>query len=408
MRSLIPIKPARQSRLAFDRSQRRYDIDNRLHVADCNLSKAMVCPYYGREIPDAAALGLDATKIYQLLRDPTELAKAAPTFANVPLLIEHVIHSADAPQQDATVGVVGSDVRFEAPYLKASLGVWTQEAIYLIESKQQEQLSCGYRYRADMTPGTYEGAPYDGVMRDLVANHVALVSQGRAGPDVFVADSLEPPMKHAALIARLKPFLATDAKEDALDAEIDKLKADETKAAKDKAAKDESYYGMTKEQWDKLTPGEQDAVVEEWANTDAKAKDKAAKDVKAAKDKAAKDALSDPPAKDAAITMDAMNVAIAAATTKAVTEAVARTNALHKARALVAPVVGTVAFDSAEETLAFGLKHLGVDTAGLHVSAYEPLFAKILEARAVKAPPRLATDSAAVLAFPSLSRIKIA
>lgn len=379
----------------------------------------MVCPYYGREIPEAPALGLKPDQIYQLLRDPTELAKAAPTFANLPLLIEHVIHSADAPQQDATVGVVGSDVRFEAPYLKASLGVWTQEAIDLIESKQQEQLSCGYRYRADMTPGTYEGTPYDGVMRDLVANHVALVARGRAGPDVLVADSILlefPPMKNAALIARLKPFLATDAKEDALDAELEKCKAEDAKAAHDKAALDAEFCGYSKAEWDALSQSEQEAAIEKWAKEQSaaegkdqkKAKDKAAKDAKAVKDAEPQEPKDDTPAKDTAITMDAMNAAIAAATSKAVTEAVARTNALHEARTLVAPVVGSVTFDSAEEVYGFALKHLAVDMAGLPPAAYKPLFTEIAKARSVKAPPKLATDSAAVLAFPSLSRIKIA
>ena len=79
---------------------------------------------------------------------------------------------------------------FDAPYLKNSLVVWDGEAIKLIEDDKQKELSCGYRYRADMTPGTYEGVRYDGVMRDIRGNHVALVEEGRAGPDVLVADSI--------------------------------------------------------------------------------------------------------------------------------------------------------------------------------------------------------------------------
>ena len=47
-------------KLAFDRaSVRTIDVDGRLHVAMSNISKATVNPYYGREIPNAAALGLD-------------------------------------------------------------------------------------------------------------------------------------------------------------------------------------------------------------------------------------------------------------------------------------------------------------------------------------------------------------
>jgi hypothetical protein len=39
-----------------------------------------------------------------------------------------------------------------------------------------------------MTPGMYEGQRYDGVMRDIQGNHVALVKAGRAGSDVMAAD----------------------------------------------------------------------------------------------------------------------------------------------------------------------------------------------------------------------------
>ena len=79
--------------------------------------------------------------------------------------------------------------RFEDPYLKAELAVWDAEAIEGIEDDSNRELSAGYRYRADMTPGSVNGEPYDGVMRDIMANHQALVPEGRAGPDVIVGDS---------------------------------------------------------------------------------------------------------------------------------------------------------------------------------------------------------------------------
>jgi hypothetical protein len=43
-----------------------------------------------------------------------------------------------------------------------------------------------------MTPGEFEGKAFDGVMRNILGNHVALVEEGRAGPDVFVGDSALP------------------------------------------------------------------------------------------------------------------------------------------------------------------------------------------------------------------------
>jgi hypothetical protein len=57
--------------------------------------------------------------------------------------------------------------------------------IGLIESRERREVSCGYRCRLDLTPGTTpDGERYDAVQRDVVYNHVALVPRGRAGRDV--------------------------------------------------------------------------------------------------------------------------------------------------------------------------------------------------------------------------------
>jgi hypothetical protein len=183
-------KTAQDSRrlsLAFDR--RMETLDGHLVVYDCNITKANVCPYMGSEIPGAEALGLDPSKIYMLYRDAAELRAAVKTYDRVQLLMQHVAVSPDAPQQFITVGTV-SNARFQHPYIKADLTVWTREGIEAIESQRQRELSCGYHYKPDMTPGTSpEGEKYDGRMTEIVANHIALVEAGRAGPDVMVADA---------------------------------------------------------------------------------------------------------------------------------------------------------------------------------------------------------------------------
>lgn len=217
------------NKLALDAgaSVRSYDGDGRLHVSRTPISKANVCPYLGREIPNSEALGLQPDKIYQLLRAPEELSKAAPTANNLQLLYQHKPVTAADPSKELTVGSTGTDAEFEAPYLYNSLVVWDKDAIGGIESNEQKELSAGYYYRADMTPGTYEGVPYDGVMRDIRFNHVALVVEGRAGSDVVVGDSMEnltmsnkkylsrkAAMAKGVLHATLAPRLAQDAKID--------------------------------------------------------------------------------------------------------------------------------------------------------------------------------------------------
>lgn len=177
--------------LALDRSERFKDQDGHLHVRATNLSKACVNPYKGSEIPGYEALGLDPDKIYQLFRDPAELEKAAPTFNNLRLMSRHVAVSATDPKEELVAGSTGSEARFEHPYMVNSLVIWRAEDIKDVESKEKCELSAGYYYLPDMTPGTYEGQPYDGRMTEIKANHIALVEAGRAGPDVLVADTGE-------------------------------------------------------------------------------------------------------------------------------------------------------------------------------------------------------------------------
>lgn len=179
-------------RLALDRaSVRSVDRDGRMRVAVTNISKAAINPYKGSEIPDWERLGLDPERIYNLFRDPEELAKAAPTFNGVQLLKKHTPVSAADHRKHDIIGTSGTEARFEAPFLKNSLVVWSQEGIDLIESGEQCELSCGYHYRPDMTPGNFDGKPFDGVMRDIEGNHITVVEDGRAGPDVVVGDSSE-------------------------------------------------------------------------------------------------------------------------------------------------------------------------------------------------------------------------
>lgn len=176
---------------ALDRSSvRTIDRDGRLHVAVANISKSNVCGYLGSEIPNADKLGLRSDRVYNLLRPADELAKAAKTFNNLPLLSVHVPVTADDHRPDLVVGSTGTDAKFSDPYLTNSLVVWSAAAIAGIESGEQGEISAAYRYTPVMAPGTTAGGVhYDGVMLDIVGQHVALVDHGRAGPDVVVGDS---------------------------------------------------------------------------------------------------------------------------------------------------------------------------------------------------------------------------
>lgn len=403
--------------IVYDRSLRTIDSDGRIRVEVCTLSKACISPYLGREIPGAAELGLEPDKVYSLYRDANELLKAAPTFSNLPLLIVHKAVSAAEPEKRLVVGCTG-DAFFEAPYLKSSLALWDAEGIAAVESGAQEQLSCGYRYKAVMIPGSVDGEPYDGRMVDIEGNHVALVELGRIGPEAMVADSHLAAelltMKHSKRITSLKPFLATGVDLVALDAAIEK-EDNEEKAEAATKGKDEAAAKEKKDAEDKAAKDAAEANEKEAKDMGYKAEDWATMsegDRKKARDaKRARDALPEAPeggkkpdgkdgAHDKAITKADLDAAVEAAAALATS----RTNALHAARIAVRQFVGEVALDTADAVYKFTLDKLGVDTKDVHPSAYPAL---LKMAKPAKTPAAvIATDGdGKVVAF-DLTRIR--
>ncbi len=422
-------------RLAFDRaSVRTVDQDGRMHVALTHISKANICPYRGSEIPDHEQLGLDPEKIYMLLRDPEELKKAAPTSNNIPLLDDHIPVNAEDHKGDHVIGSTGTDAEFNAPYLDNSLVVWTKDAIHGIETGRQQEISCAYYYTPDMTPGTYEGQKYDGVMRNIRFNHVALVEKGRAGPDVVVGDSLnltgetimgkstlskKAVMAKGALLAVLTPIMAADAQLD-LNTVLAGVKKSNwlakkpgiAAAIKPHLAKDADLESVI-ELLDKLDgedPGKEDEVAEDAPDDDVekilamlrgKISDEDLAEVQAmltAKPAAAEEPApaQDEPEQTAGaananpkdetnkepipkgIEKAAMDAAIRLAVSKTAKEVeaktIARFRAIQEAEELVKPYVGKLtAMDSAEEVYKAALGALKVDTSDVHPSAFKAI-----------------------------------
>lgn len=390
--------------LAFDKATvRSFDKDGRLHIEVTPISKANVCPYYGREIPNYRSLGLQPDKVYHLLRDPKELAKAASTFNNIPLLNEHIPVTASAPQKMAVVGSTGTDAEFDGTYLKNSLVVWDADSIAGIETDEKKELSSAYRYVADMTPGVHEGQPYDGVMRDIVGNHVALVTEGRAGSDVVVGDSIPIGMKSMSeltkkLMAVITPMLASDEKPEEVEKKVQKVVEDEaTQAERD----NESEAERLKREEDELKEREErerkdrdrDRKEAEDENDDGKDK-KTAEDEDDDENKAAMDA---------------------ALIRKAEENVMGRIRQANEARECVRALVGDVslvAMDSAESIYRFALDSIGAEHKGVHPSALKSMVEFAISQKAVVRKPShgMGMDSAATnsfaKAFPGATKLK--
>ncbi|MBE8596848.1 DUF2213 domain-containing protein [Xenorhabdus sp. BG5] len=183
--------PKETNSVIFDEgSRRRVDENGYLHVSQTHLTKEQVVPYIGREIPGWENLELEPDRLYYGYRPADELEKSKSTFNGVPLLYIHKQDSAEQPLKELRVGSIGTTPVWESPYLDNALTVTDQMAIDAIQDGSLKELSCGYFFEPDFTSGEFNGATYDFVMRNLRGNHVALVKEGRAGPDVYVHDGL--------------------------------------------------------------------------------------------------------------------------------------------------------------------------------------------------------------------------
>ncbi|EAA4852285.1 DNA primase [Salmonella enterica subsp. enterica] len=387
-------------RLAFDRaSVRSFDGNGRLQVKSSHISKANVCPYFGREIPNAEQLGLDPDRIYRLWRHPDELKKAAPTFNNIPVLCIHTPDFPGDPPREYRVGTTHSGSEFNDPYLDNGLSVWDDSAIAGIETDEQKELSSSYQYVADMTPGvTPNGEPYDGIMRDIIGNHVALVEKGRAGSDVLVADSLPPELKQMAraknILDALKPFLAADADLKEVEEKVkDKLDEEDEKREEDDLKKKADREKEEAEKLKKETADDED---------DEDSDDK--------KKKPAEDEDDEDDKKDDKVSKTAMYSAIRLAADSATKRAAENFRKVREAEQDVRPLIGdVVAMDSADDVYRTALEQAGVDIEGVHPSAFPKMVKMAIEQQNNKRPV-IAQDSASnsefEKAFPTAGKLK--
>ena len=225
-------------RLTFDSRQsvRSIDTNGFMHIAISPLTKEQIAPYYGREIPGWESLGLDPNKTYMGYRPAEELKKpeTIASFNGIPLQFRHHADFAESPAKDTRVGAVGTEAKWASPYLMNSLVIYDQKAQKVVKNGFMRELSSAYKYKPDFTPGTWNGQHYDFIMRDIRANHVALVEEGRAGADVLVYDSKNGRLrmgdenKKAAELALVQALLALHQEEATNDIEgaVDQIIAD--------------------------------------------------------------------------------------------------------------------------------------------------------------------------------------
>lgn len=164
-------------------TQRLIDHNGWLVITDNPITKEGVFEYLGKEIGAP-----EPDKIYKVYRPAEEIEKAVDTFKSIPFRDEHKMLGKYADDDDGKVdAIITDEVYFDPPYLKGNIKVFNKDLKKRIENGKTE-LSAGYRSSYDFTSGTFNGERYDAIQRNITGNHLALVDEGRAGPDVAVQD----------------------------------------------------------------------------------------------------------------------------------------------------------------------------------------------------------------------------
>lgn len=176
-----------------DETFRIYDDNGFFEIEENPITKVGVFEYSGAQIsPD-----LDPDKIYKVYRPAEELEneETINSFRLAPFIDEHAMLGSEkegkTPAEKKGVhGVIGDKVKFDpnSGYLVGNLKIFSDSLPKKIDEYGKREISAGYHCDFMNEKGIYDGEYYDFVQRNIRGNHIALVKEGRSGPDVAVKD----------------------------------------------------------------------------------------------------------------------------------------------------------------------------------------------------------------------------
>ncbi len=172
-------------------SHRNTDINKYIEVKGNPISKVGVFQYSGMAVGNP-----DKDKIFNVYRPEEELnnQETIDSFKLIPFVDDHTMlgEAKDGfvtAEEKGVHGVIGENVYFQDGYLMANLKIFSDKIKELIDNGKKE-LSAGYRCIYEKASGVFNGEHYDYIQRNIRGNHLALVAQGRMGPEVAVLDHL--------------------------------------------------------------------------------------------------------------------------------------------------------------------------------------------------------------------------
>lgn len=176
-------------------------------------------------------------------RPPEEVFKtdSLKSFAHLAITRNHPTNAdgtrlvSPGNRRSVSIGHVGENVREDGGNMVADLFVHDESAITEILGGGMKSISCGYRVDYDPTPGTTpDGQRYDGVQRNMVGNHVALLPSGtppRGGEQCVLrldseGNEIDPRLNYGVDLEALKAQI------EALKGELEKSRTDAADVSK--------------------------------------------------------------------------------------------------------------------------------------------------------------------------------
>ena len=152
-----------------------------LFIQSARIARIGVQEYFG-----------EGGQVIRRFRPPEEVEKSAPSFNDRAVTLDHPPdYPVTADNAAKYLKGLSQNSNYRSGWLESDLKITHAEAVKAATSTHR-QLSCGYTFVVDATPGEWvdtDGVqgepgkvyPYDEIMRDIEGNHVALVQFARAG-----------------------------------------------------------------------------------------------------------------------------------------------------------------------------------------------------------------------------------
>ena len=133
-------------------------------------------------------------KFVQRLRDVDDVKAATASINCKPITLQHPNKPVDINNVKALkVGMTANDATFDGLNNRVTVTITDKDAVDAIDRGEVKAFSMGYKCSVVDNDGVWQGVHHDQQQKDIVYNHLALVTKGRAGDKVnfMVGDSAD-------------------------------------------------------------------------------------------------------------------------------------------------------------------------------------------------------------------------